>query len=327
MPKITGMTCCKCGTSKSPYWHRYYDDNNNQTKKRICYDCKLEIEKEKNRKIKERRSPNQNRISPDAVCYRCGQKAVAWERDSKGITTGNLICRQCYNFWHRYGTYEKYKTRRVDHTNTRCYICGSNKTYIRGIDSEGKEIYDWRKDKDGNYICSSCRSNINKKSERLWRMGLISRYIETGVGIVGQYIVAKTIRVDDLNIINDNLRQPVDLSEHSIYGISDVKIATLADDNRWTFGTVFNRCDTVFYVGMDRYVPWKDVEMVCAAPCDLVFKDSSISIFNDIPKGRKWDILQKYRIDKKPFNDTYHNVDIPEFFNPIDLWEGRYDKR
>jgi len=266
-----------------------------------------------------------NRIPSNTVCYRCGQKAVAWERDSKGITTGNLICRQCYNFWHRHRTYEKYKRITADHTNTKCHICGSSKTYIEGIDFEGKPIYDWRKDNDGNYICSNCRSNINKKSERLWRMGLISRYIETGVGIVGQYIVAKTIGVDDLNIINDNLRQPVDLSEHSIYGMSDVKTATLADDNRWTFGRVFNRCDTVFYLCMDRYMPWKDVEMVCVAPCSLVFDSSSINIL----KGRigKWDILKKYRIDEKPFNDVYHSVDIPDLFDPIGLWKGKYDEK
>src|SRR3990167_9993652 len=53
-----------------------------------------------------RKSPL-NRMRPDAKCYRCGTYAIAWERDSKGIETGNFICNTCYQIWHRYGTYEK----------------------------------------------------------------------------------------------------------------------------------------------------------------------------------------------------------------------------
>ncbi len=48
-----------------------------------------------------------------------------------------------------------------------------------------------------------------------------------------------------------------------------------------------------------------------------------IGIYKDLSKSDRY---EKYRVDKRPFGDTYHSVYIPEFFNPWDLWNGKYDK-
>jgi hypothetical protein len=42
-----------------------------------------------------------------------------------------------------------------------------------------------------------------------------------------------------------------------------------------------------------------------------------------IVKSGGW--YEEFRVDKKPYNDTYHTVDIPDRFSPFDLWKGKYD--
>lgn len=49
----------------------------------------------------------QNKIPPGSSCYRDGKRASYRERDSKGNETGRLICKDCYNAYYRYGSYEK----------------------------------------------------------------------------------------------------------------------------------------------------------------------------------------------------------------------------
>lgn len=51
--------------------------------------------------------------------------------------------------------------RKVDHKNTICCVCRSNRTRVKWLDLEGKEIYDWRKHicnkKDcTGYVCYYC---------------------------------------------------------------------------------------------------------------------------------------------------------------------------
>lgn len=55
-----------------------------------------------------------------------------------------------------------------------------------------------------------------------------------------------------------------------------------------------------------------------------------VNIYEDWPKvsrRSKFEWIEKYRINEKPFDDVYHSVDIPKFFSPFDLWKGKYDKR
>ena len=59
-----------------------------------------------------------------------------------------------------------------------------------------------------------------------YRTGNLSRFTEVGKGVIGQWIIAKTLNIKDLNIENSNFRQPVDISEHPIYGRIEAKIQT-----------------------------------------------------------------------------------------------------
>lgn len=33
----------------------------------------------------------------------------------------------------------------------------------------------------------------------------------------------------------------------------------------------------------------------------------------------------KNRVDATSYNDIFHTVNIPEYFSPIDLWDGKYN--
>lgn len=219
-----------------------------------------------------------------------------------------------------------------------CRRCGDNKTYI-GKDGSPK----WHKfkigekgnyDRDGywdrkSYLCNNCYFHfINKnrgpsnfvqfiKESSKWRNEKLSRYSNIGEGSIGQWIIAKTLELEDLTIKNENFREPIDLSENT-----EVKTASLIY-GEWHFVSEDKECDNVFLVCMDDNVPWKRVERICAIPWNEANKRKSIAIVKD-PSRPVW--YKDFMIDERPFNETYNSVEIPEFFSPFDLWKGKYDK-
>lgn len=212
----------------------------------------------------------------------------------------------------------------------KCCICENEK-------SDGNcwfRNYDNKENWTGEWICKTCYSKIYqrdnsyspnniKKSLRNCRIGNLNRFDENGKGIIGQWIVLKTLGIGDFNIENDNFRYPID-SYHSIYGKIDVKTATSIDEKwqfairRFDFGSA--TFDTIIILCMDRYELWKDVERSYIIPKEGIENFVHTSITKNHP-GR----YEKYRTDEKSFNDTYHSVDIPDPFSPLDLWSGKYN--
>lgn len=222
---------------------------------------------------------------------------------------------------------------KMDHTNTICCICGRKDTYIRPY---GK--VEWMKYKKNgiwdhkSYVCYWCYGDLYRKRSDSHnnimkyltnsRIGNVNRFENQGKGIIGQWIGGKTLSIKDLNIENNNFNEPIDLSWHSIHHNIDVKIATYNNINdQWRFENIRRNYDNLLALCMDRYKLWKNVEMAYMIPTSQT-DTTGITIFKNLSKGGKY---EKFRIDEKPYNDTYHSVDIPELFSPFDLWNGKYD--
>jgi len=181
---------------------------------------------------------NLNRIPPGKVCYRCGNNATLRERNSKGIETGKLICKSCYTFKWRYGSYKNpYK-----HGNSKlklkynigdiCPRCKEDGT------TEGSATDDNRlrpqnahaeKDKDGNdtgrAICSTHRhkdyycnivkhdpnSHMNiQKALRNCRTGNQDPKHESTKGDIDVDIICELYDYENLNKIYDNYTTEID---------------------------------------------------------------------------------------------------------------------
>jgi hypothetical protein len=185
------------------------------------------------------------------------------------------------------------------------------------------------------YLCDRCfriysPDSINNilKCISNWRNENLSRYSAVGKALIGQWIGGKTLGIEDLNIKNDNIRQPVDLY-HPIYKNLDVKISTF--DNRrgaWFMGTGdIHIFDHILALCMDRHKHWKNVERGYIIPIDVLDKNRYITSIGIIKNPSRGVWYEKFRTDEKPFNHTYNSVDIPEFFSPFDLWKGKYNKQ
>lgn len=195
-----------------------------------------------------------------------------------------------------------------------CCICRKNTTYIdpRGWKHWFKHKCD-RKDCT-EYLCRQCwdrydkNSSHNKiKSMAKSRLGQLTVYDTYGKGIIGAQTVAKTLGVDDYSIIIDNFCYYVDLSKHREYGYIEVKTMSLSIlHKQWTSGNVRHpNFGTLFLVCMDQYEPWRNVLEIYAIPCDNVGNRRQITIRKDSSKTSRYD---KFRIDERPYNKTFHNL-------------------
>lgn len=158
------------------------------------------------------------------------------------------------------------------------------------------------------------------------RTGNLDRYSSFGKEIIGQWIIGKTLGLKDLNLENDNFHERIDLSRHHLYLDIDVKTASYNRINmQWRINRVnINKFDTLMAVCMDMHELWKDVKKIFIIPFEVIGGIKSITFIISPSLGfSKW---EKFRVDEKPYNDTYHGVEIPRFFNPWKLWNGRYNK-
>jgi len=273
------------------------------------------------------------------TCDRCGKELIPGhpcrEYNKDGDWTGCWLCSTCYrkdrekNDLTTNSNLRKMVNSYINDMNMKarkCCKCKKNDTYTKP--GGGKQ---WRSCACGNenctgWLCDHCRGRINYVS--LGKSGLLGRSNNRGKEVIGQWIAAKTFHLDDLNIKNDNFSESIDLSYHEILGRPDVKTASLICD-MWTFSHTDRECDTLILLGMDDNEPWKNVLRVYIVPYEKVCW-SNIYIHEDWSKVRgksKFEILDTCRIDEKPFNNTYQRIEIPEFFNPFDLWKGLYDKK
>ena len=224
-----------------------------------------------------------------------------------------------------------------------CCICERRET---GTQTNGRPHWlKYKLDKNGkfdsngswdekSYMCTYCYTDIYKnhpdspqffrKMQAKFRKGNFSRFEILGRAVIGQWIAAKTLGLYDLNIHNNNFREPIDLSRHPDYGNIDVKIATYNCANvQHRFHGIRQNFDNLLALCMDKYEQWKNVEMAYIIPVECINTENITIVKKVSSRKSKWD---EFRIDEKPYNDMYRSVDIPEFFSPFDLWKGKYDK-
>lgn len=122
----------------------------------------------------------------------------------------------------------------------------------------------------------------------------------------------------------------MDLSEHPILGKVEVKISSMTE-GKWhaNIGMEHN-FDYLAIMCMDDNSPWKDVERVYIIPEHETYGEIQIGICEDwsrLSRISRFEFIEKYRVDEKPYSNIYHNIDIPKLFSPFDLWNGRYNKK
>jgi hypothetical protein len=197
--------------------------------------------------------------------------------------------------------------KRCRYKETKCCKCDSTKTYMKGPEDPLWYICECgKKDFTGN-ICDICYGKT--RSPAGWRYGQLDASSSPGKGFIGVQIIAKTYGLEDCNIKMSSFNFYIDLSKHSEYGYIEVKTATLNIKNReWYFSKFHERnFDNLLALCMDSNKPWKDVKMAYMTPWEDAINRMTIKITEN-PARKPW--YYDFRIDEKPFNDTYHNMKL-----------------
>lgn len=226
--------------------------------------------------------------------------------------------------------------KRRDIESTICCMCNTDKTSVRNDGFPRWYKCVCSKENCTGYYCHKCymkKFNVSDngihtitKNLADCRTGNLDRLSYIGKEIIGQWICAKTLGIKDLNIENDNLMQPVDLSNHHVYGEVDVKTCTYYKGMCRT--NVRRRAQHLAILCMEGLEIWKDVKKVYIIPEDKIKVSSCLTVYSNPLGHRQIEInryYEKFIVDNVPYNETYHGVNIPMYFNPWNLWKGIYD--
>ncbi len=326
MTHTVGMKCYKCGTTETRYWYRDYNNKREWTGKRICYDCKLNIDRDKNRKIKENRSKERK-------CIKCGNTETyirstgyeCWVRyyDKDGKWDGkSYMCNSCDQRTRQEAISNEIKHIKNERFKERkCIKCESIDT------SHWFSCYDENGNKTNMFLCSKCYMKVYNREP--YSHNSIKKYMcncrfNTDVGLskfdefserdkgrIGEDIASYTLGVDNQNDISNNYNSLYDLVCHQIYGRIEVKTASFDIMNKSWDGTVDidHNFDTLVILCMDNEKPWRHVKRVYIIPedCSELYGKRYVCIYENPSRESKW---EKFRVDEKPYNDTYHKMDM-----------------
>lgn len=325
----TNTICVLCGSTETSLWLKHYDDKGNWDKKsykcNVCYhriksfgtpyidDIKREIYR---KRYKERicckcgGTKTGKNFNGNPLWYKYKDKNDIWDRRS-------YVCGTCYDLKRIYGTYNVYEIEDKKNEYSRNKINGRKCCKCCSTESKGSWYKNYGSDGhwDGvSYLCHRCGVykdySTTLKPIANHRTKNLSRYTQVGKGYIGVQIIARTLGLEDCNIVMNNFCYYVDLSKHTKYGYIEVKISTYnARDGRWVFnGIKLDKCDTVILVCMDE--KWKNIERIYIIPSKEI-NVSSIGITKNPSRSAWYDNLEKgYLQDTKPFNDTFHQMDI-----------------
>lgn len=325
MPPTKGMKCCKCGITETKYWYRDYNNKKEWTGRRLCYECKLRADRDENRKLKEN-------IYEGRKCIKCGNTETYvtsagyeyWARyyDKDGEwDKKSYMCNLCYQRARQEGRSYEIKRIQIERLKERkCIKCESVDT------SQWCVYYDENGNKTNMFLCSKCymndynrepnsHNNIKKymRSCRLNNDVDLSKFDEFSdgeKGRIGEDIVSHTLGADNQNYISDNYSSLYDLVHHK-YGRIEVKTASFGINNGSWDSTLDmeHNFDTLVILCMNNEEPWRHVERVYIIPedCSELYGQRYVSIYENPSRKSKWD---KFIVDEKPYNDTYHKMDI-----------------
>lgn len=339
MAVIKGRTCCRCGADLSSgipnHGRRYYDNKGIWDEKSwVCEKCHNELSMLRTKEIRDKCGYEAKQAYlRGRTCRRCGIDLSSGmshgrryyndkgERDEK-----YWVCEKCYNELEKLKRSERRLREKEQSFRDRiCCICGSKDTYIYN------GTPDWAKHKnekgiwDGKWVCSLCdgkerqkrpnSQNSARKSVTDVRTGNLRIDSETGRSIIDQAVVVKTIGGKDVNIEMDKFDYLIDIKQEN-YGAIDVKGAALKSQTcldvrgdtliyyKWIFPTRRKiDCDTYICLGYDS--ERKNIEMSWIIPNEGWVRNlSNIDIYKTFRKSK----YDQFKVDPKPYNDTYHNL-------------------
>lgn len=133
-----------------------------------------------------------------------------------------------------------------------------------------------------------------------------------GKGFIGEQLFCITRGADNCNLELDNFNSKIDVIDKE-YGLVQIKTPSFSIESRkWNviIGAEHN-FDILAIICMSR--DFKNVERVyiILVFIEELFGETQISIYEDFSKTRiiskfKW--VEKYMVDEKPYNDTYHRM-------------------
>lgn len=201
-------------------------------------------------------------------------------------------------------------------TNT-CDRCG-NKLISPRIYRE----YDKRDNWTGKWLCYTCwQIDYRKKNGSPYladyKINNLDPNCKKGIGLIFEQVTCKARGIKNLNIENNNFNSPFDHSVDPELGILETKGTVLKhkilpdrikEYDCWNFTIRLEKIfDHIILYCADKnmeniervyIIPWKDI--------DKRFKNMtfSITICKDL---NGW--YEKYRVDEKPYNNAFHNLD------------------
>lgn len=232
---------------------------------------------------------------------------------------------------------------RVDHSNTICCKCGERDTgkkidgkplWLRYVGEDNKGEWNGK-----SYTCTKCNSNIRNKMEYSYnnliklmsqsRNGKLSKYCETGEGLIVEAVVAKIRKLKVSTLELNSFRSKFDASYDQEYRRIQVKGPTF-DGRRWdaVFGIDHN-FDTLFIicVSKDR----KYVDRVYIVQESELYGERRVYIYEDFSKlltVSKYEWIEKFRMDQKTkeiydfyYQDLIYYLKNKEFFGIEDIKE------
>jgi hypothetical protein len=194
----------------------------------------------------------------------------------------------------------------VDHSNTKCCICGNSDT---GKYPNGDPKWIRYKDKKGiwdrkSYICMKCyhsswykdvgkidpnsHNNIIKLMSKS-RMGQLTIDDEQGIGLIGEAVVAKVRKLEIMSIKLDDFTYKFDLSNDNVYGDIQVKLRAFESRLHVHFNHDF---DNLFILCLSKDM----IERVYAIP-EKELPNIGITINKYI-----YSIYDRFLIDQKPYS-------------------------
>ena len=169
---------------------------------------------------------------------------------------------------------------------------------------------------DDIYICSKCA-----RSNRGYFRGNLDPTSTSGLGIIGEYIIHKTLN-DSVWYNNDitNFNYKYDIYDNN-YGFIDVKTSSLIHNHKWEFNLKFAHkvqlnClpDYYFLIGFDK--DKKAILHIFAVPTDaeLIKYRQVLSVANS-NKSVIFNMIKKYEIDPTPYNNIYKNMKLTDVYH------------
>lgn len=262
----------------------------------------------------------------DGGTYIRPDRIPVWFKDLDNFKrhTGKYVCHDCYRGIDR----KKIEDKKNEFENRRCCICRSDETYIKLTGGPLWRKYkgdDWRNYKAGSntgkwdgksYLCDNCYGRIisnfpdSRNSLRKKIANSRNRQIDPdstqGKGHITEQIATKTLGLENYNLETDNFCAEFDAYDPIKYHRIDIKGPSLIH-GVWTVAGIGENFDNLIILCMSN--DYSHVIKVYIIPKEFIGDKTSIKIYEGILNM----LYDKFMVDEKPYDETFHNMDASDF--------------